>query len=156
MRHYSVEFEQASITTANGDYDLFEFVPATNRSIELCGLILAVTSELGDAQEEQLRIKVIRGHATSGDGTATTPAPLNNGDGASGFTAETVGATIASTGTPVDLHSDAFNVRTGYQFWWPDGFGPTCTVAGSRLVVRMMSTVTDDLNMSGTAYIREI
>jgi hypothetical protein len=154
-RAYSVEFEAQTVATASGDYDLFEFTPADDKPIELVGLVLAVTSELGDAAEEWLRLRVIRGHATTGNGTATTPRPLDEGDGAAGFSAETVGSTIASAGTAINLHSDGFNVRAGYQFWWPDGFGPRCLQTSTLLVVRLMAATLDDVTMSGTAYIRE-
>lgn len=156
-RSYSVEFDAQTIATASGDYDLFEFLPGTNKPIELVGLVLAVTSEVASnvAEDEFIRIRVIRGHTTTGNGTSTTPRPMSPGAAAASFTAEVVGSTIASAGTAVNLHTDAFNIRTGLQFWWPEGFGPE-SAGTALLVVRMTSTVTDDLTMSGTAYLREV
>jgi chitodextrinase len=155
-RPYSVEFEAQTVATASGDVDLFEFDAAAEKPIELVGLFLAVTSEVTTnvGEDEFLRLRVIRGHTTTGNGTSTTPRPLKQTDAAAGFVAETNGATIASAGSAVNLHSDAFNVRTGFQFWWPEGWGPD-TSGASLLVVRLMAAVADDVTMSGTAYILE-
>lgn len=157
-RLYTAEFEAQSVTTANGDYELFELDPADDKPIEVCALFLAVTSELQEAQEEWLRIRVIRGHATDGTGgTSTTPRPLNSIDAAAGFTADTLRTAIASTGSPINLHSDGFNVRAGYQ-WGPvpEGFGWFCSEGDGLLVIRLMAAVTDDVTMSGTVYVREL
>lgn len=157
-RMYSCEFDNAAITAAGGDWDHFELTPADDKPIEICGLYLAVVSEIGEAQEEWIRLRVIRGHTSSGSTpiSSPTPAPLNPTDTAAGFTVECNNSTIASGGTAVNLHSDAFNVRAGFQ-WGPvpEGFGWVCSQANTTIVVRQMSTVADDLNMSGTVYIRE-
>lgn len=155
-RPFSVEFEAVTVTNAGGDADLFEFDAAAEKPIELVGLVLAVTSEVTTnvGEDEYLRLRVIRGHTTTGNGTSATPRPLKATDAAAGFTAKTFGTTIASAGTAVNLHSDAFNVRTGYQFWWPDGFGVD-TSGATLLVVRLMAAPADDVTMSGTAYLLE-
>jgi hypothetical protein len=156
-RLYTVEFEAQTVATASGDVDLFEFDAAAEKPIELFGLFLAVTSEVTTnvGEDEFVRLRIIRGHTTTGNGTSTTPRPLKQTDAAAGFVAETNGASIAAAGTGVNLHSDAFNIRTGFQFWWPEGAEPD-TSGTSLLVVRMMSTLADDVTMSGTAYIREL
>jgi hypothetical protein len=152
---YTVEFENTAITNANGDYDWFEITPADDSPLRVHGIFITQSTEIGDAQEEMLRYKVIRGHATTGNGTATTPAPLNPNDPASSFTAETVASTPATTGTPVDLHSGTFNVRTGLEMWLPPEAQWVVTQAQTMLVVRLMAAVTDDMNMSGTLYVEE-
>ena len=153
-RLYTVEFEAQTIAAASGDYDLFEFDAATDKPIELKSLVLKTTSELQEAQEEWLRIRIIRGHTTSGNGTATTPRPLSPVDTAAGFAAETVGATIASAGTAVNLWSDAFQVRAGYELFRAplEGFWAS---GADLLVVRLMAAVADDVTMTGTAEVVE-
>ncbi len=154
-RVYTVEFEAQTIAAASGDYDLFEIAPASNKPIELVAFELGQTSELGDAAEEQLRLRIIRGHTTTGNGTSATPRPVSPNDSAAGFTAETVGSTIASTGTPINLLSTTFNVRSGYQWGpQPNGMGIWC-VNAELLVIRLMAAVADDLTMSGSATIIE-
>lgn len=156
-RIYTVEFEAQTLATASGDVDLFELDAAAEKPIELVGLFLAVTSEVATnvGEDEFARLRVIRGHTTTGNGTSTTPRPIDPADGAAAFAAEVLGATIASAGTAVNLHSDAWNVRTGYQFWWPEGCGPR-TSGADLLVVRHMAALADDVTISGTAYVREL
>lgn len=155
-RIYSVEFEAQTLAAASGDVDIFEFDAAAGKPIELVGLFLAVTSEVASnvAEDEFARLRIIRGHTTTGNGTSTTPRPLDGADAAAGFAAEVLGATIASAGTAINLHSDAWNVRTGFQFWWPEGCGPRTNEA-DLLVVRHMAALADDVTISGTAYVRE-
>lgn len=154
-RTYTVEFEAQTIATASGDYDLFELDAATDLPIEVVAIELGQSSELGDAQEEQLRLRVIRGHTTTGNGTSTTPRPVSPADAAASFTAKTVGATIASAGTAVNLLSTTMNVRAGYQ-WGPVPFGMGIFTSGSSLlVVRLMAAVADDLTMSGSVTVVE-
>jgi len=154
-RCYTVEFEAQTIAAASGDYDLFEFDATTDKPIELVAVQFGQSSELGDAAEEQLRVRVIRGHTTSSNGTSTTPRPVSPADAAAGFTAETVGSTIASAGTAVNLLSDTFNVRAGFQ-WGPVPHGMGYWTSGADLlVVRLMAAVADDLTLSGTATVIE-
>lgn len=157
-RAYSISFDGVTVTNAGGDTDLFELAPAANKPCRLLGLMLTVSSELGDAAEEVLRIKVMRLPATvtSGNGTGVTPRPMLSSDGASGAACEYNGATVATTsGTAVDLHADGFNVRAGYQFWWTPETAPVI-VNAEAAVVRLTAAVIDDVTMTGTLYFEEI
>lgn len=152
-RIYTVEFEGTAVTA---QVDFFEISPADDKPIEIVGLFLSQSSDVGDAQDELLRYRVIRGHATSGSGgSAPTPRPLNRSDAAAGFASEVLNTTIASTGTPLNLHSDTFNVRAGLQLWLPDGCEWEASQADTTIVVRLMAAPADSLTMSGTLYVRE-
>jgi hypothetical protein len=153
MRGYTVEFENVSVTTANADYDHFEGSPTDERGVKVTVIVLDVLSELGDAQEEHLRLRLIRGHATSGSGGSTaTPRPHDALDSAAGISSwEINNSTIASTGTTVNLLSDGFNVRGGYrQEWDALGFAPLGSQTDVTILLRQLNTVTDDVSMSGT------
>lgn len=152
-RAYSVEFENVAVTAAQ---DLFSFTAATNKPIELVALEFAQNTEVGDAAEEQLRIRVIRGHTTVGSGgTAPTPQPASPGDTAAGFTARVNDTTIASAGTAVNLLSTAWNERVGYA-WGPVPYGMGYWTSGtSLLVVRLLAAPADSVSMSGTATVIE-
>jgi hypothetical protein len=155
-RVYTVEFEAQTIAAASGDYDLFSLDAATDKPIELVEIILGQSSELAEAQEEQLRIRVIRGHTTAGTGGATpTPRPVSAVDAAAGFTARTLDTAIASAGTAINLLSDVWPVRAGYT-WGPrpQGFG-FWTSGADLLVVRLMAAAADDLTASGTITVIE-
>lgn len=141
---------------ATAQQDLFEITPADDRPIEILGLHLSQTTELGDAAEEQLRIAVIRGHTTSGSGgSAPTPQLTDPRDSAAGFTAEVNNTTIASAGTSVTLHEDSWNVRVPYAHYWP----PECAIGADQgnttIVVRLLTTPADSITINGTLYVRE-
>jgi len=152
-RTYTVIFSAVAVSAAQ---DLFEITPADDRPIEILGLSLGQTSDTGDAQDEQLQISIIRGHTTSGSGgTAPTPGALNPLDAAAGFTAEVNNTTVASAGTTVTLHTDAWNVRAGYTVWWPPEARPVATQGNTTIVVRQTAPA-DAITMSGTLYVREL
>lgn len=154
-RTYTVQFDNVSCTAAQ---DLFEITPADDKPVQIVGLFLSQTgvADIGDAAEELLPIQIIRGFTTSGSaGSAPTPAVLNHIDTAAGFTAEVNNTTVATTGTTVTLHSDNFNVRVGYQNWWPEGCEPTASQANTTIVVRLTRAPADAITLSGTLYVRE-
>lgn len=153
---YTVVFDQQTIAAASGDYDLFEIVPVDDRPVELVALFLGNKSEVGDAQDEMLAYAIITDNTTTSNGTATTPRPLDPRDGAAGFTAETVGSTIASGGTAITAHADTFNVRGGLQLILPEMMRPKVDQGDTALYVRLTAAVADDLTLSGTAYLREL
>jgi hypothetical protein len=152
---YTVRFRRIAITTALGDHDFFELTPADDKPIELAAVLLSFSSELGEAQEEWIDWGVVRGNATTGNGTATTPAAMDPRDNAAGFTAKTVSTTPASAGTAVETVSDNFNVRSGLQIWLPEGYRPRVDQADTMMCVRMFTAVADDVVCSGTAWVKE-
>jgi hypothetical protein len=153
---YAVTFTSQTLAAASTDIDLWELTPADDKPVEIVGLVLAITSELGDAADEWGAIQIIRGHSTSGSGGGTaTPAPIDGIDTAAGFTVEDRNTTLASAGTGVTLFADGVNVRAGYQIWFPDGCGPRASQANTTLVVRQSTTWTDDVTASGTLFVRE-
>lgn len=156
-RMYATSFENQTITNANGTVDFFEIAPADDKPCIIHAVFLSQSSDVGDAEEEMLRIKVIRGHSTLGSAGGTdNEIPLNPNDAAAGYVGGIHNTTIASVGTPVDLHAEAFNVRTGWQMIWTPEMRPVVTQAQTTLVVRLMAAVTDDLVMSGTIYVEEL
>ena len=153
-RAYTVEFENVAVTTA---VDLFELRPADDKPIELVALEIAQNTELGDAAEEQLRFRIVRGNTTTGTGGATpTPVPASPGDTAAGFGADTNNTTAASAGTAVNLLSTAFNVRVGYA-WGPVpyGMGFWSSESTGFIVVRLQAAPADSVSLSGTATVIE-
>lgn len=152
-RVYSVSFTEVAVTVA---VDLFELTPADDKPLEVLGLFIGQSSDFGDAQAELLPYRVIRGFTSSGSGGAsTTPRPLQRGDAAAGFTAETCNTTGATTGSTVDLHCDTFNVAAGEKLWLPEGCEWGVSQADTTLVIRLASAPTDSLDLSATLIVRE-
>jgi hypothetical protein len=152
-RVYTVVIDGVAISAAQ---DLLELTPADDKPIELIGYVLGQVSDVGDAQDENRQIKIIRGNTTSGSGgTAPTPQPILPGSAAAGFTAETNNTTVASAGTAVTLHAEVFNVRAGCVQWFPEGARPSASQANTSLRVTMDVTA-DAITFSGTFYVREL
>jgi hypothetical protein len=155
-----VTFEAQTYANASGDYDAFEITPADDKPVALHSLYLSnvgVAADAGDAQEEIVRVAVIRGFTSSGSGgAAPTPSPLGPIDTASGFTAETMNSTVATTGTSVVLHADGWNIRIPYAMVWTPETRPIATQANTTILVRLANTVTDDVTVSGTLYVEEL
>lgn len=158
-RIYTVPFAAATVTAAGGNTDLWELTPADDKPIRIVGLRLGQISEVGDTAEEGLSISIIRLPATvtSGNGGSVTPVPVGDVDAAAGFTAETNGTTVATTsGTAATIEELAWNNRNSpLEVWYPDNrFAPQCRQA-SALVVRMNTTLADDMTFAGTVWVEE-
>lgn len=154
-RVYTVEFSGARVTAR---MDLFEISPADDKPCRLLGLFITQSSDVGDSAEEILRFQIIRGHTTSGSvGTgAPTPRPILPNDAAAGFAAEMLNTTLATGGSPVNLHSEAFNIRSGYGNWWPPECCITVAQPNTCLVVRLQDAPADELFMTSTIYVEEL
>lgn len=157
-RIYTVSVS-VTVTNAGGDCDLLELLPADDKPCYLRGFSLSQTSEVGDAAEEGLRISIIRLPATvtSGNGTSTTGQPLDSADAAAGFTAETFGATVATTsGSAITLAEFGWNIRQSpFDFWFPDVQFCPKVKQGEALVVRQQTTAADDYTGQFTFFIQE-
>lgn len=149
----------ATITAANTDVDLLELLPADDKPCKLRGFAIGNFSEVGDTQEEGIRVTIrhMTATVTSGNGTATTGRPMDSADAAAGFTAETFGATVATTsGTSIILAEYGFNLRgTPWVEWFPDERFCPKAKQGEGLFVRWETTVADDVSATFTAWIEE-
>lgn len=153
-RVYSVNFENVAVTE---DQDFFEISPAANKPVRLLGLFLSQSTEVKDAEEEMLRVQILRGHSTGGSGgSSQTPVPIDPGDPAAGFAAEVNNTTIASAGTALILHSETFNIRTGLAMFWTPETAPKANQGNTTIVVRLMADPGDSVTMGGTLYVEEL
>lgn len=162
-RFYAVQFENVSVSLAQ---DLWDIVPATDKPILLHGFTLSNvggTADAGDAQEELLRLQIIRGLATVGSGgssaaASTNISPLNPGDPASSFTARINDTTVAvvGAGTTVNLFADGWNVRIPYQMFFTPECRLACSATQTRMVIRLVGAPADAIAVSGTAFIEEL
>ena len=158
MRVYTVEFENVAVAAAQ---DLFEISPGDDVPVRLLQLELHnVGPDVGDTEEEMLRLKVIRGNATSGSGgSAAAENPIDSTDAAATFASEVNNTTEASAGTEVDLWSGGWNVRVPFEKTWllfPDAdTRPRCDQGDGLIVVRLMEAPGDSVTMSGTLTVAE-
>lgn len=156
-RRYAVTFTGQTIAAASGDYDLICISPADDKPCRLLGVWLGVSSELGDAAEEILRVDIIRGHTTpsSAGVGAFTPLTLDASGAAAGASVRIADSTIASGGTAVTLWALTFNVRAGLEWIPTPEMVPEVSQGNTTLVVRLMAAVADDLTMAATFIFEE-
>jgi hypothetical protein len=150
MRPYAVTLV-GTLTAAGTDTDLVYIAPADDGRVDIVGFSVDITSEIAEAQEEWLQLKIIRGHSTVGSGGATaTPRPLDPGGAAASATVRTNDTTPASAGTAVDLWAGGCNVRVGREVVWIPEMWRGCRQTESSIVLRMTSTLADDVTANVT------
>ena len=151
-RYYSCEFENVSVSVAQ---EFFSFVAADDKPIEIVSGLITQHSDMGEAEEEGLRLSIRRGFDTTpSSGAIITPRPLNPNGSAAGFGCDVNSTLLAAGGSHVVLHQDLFYTRTGWFFTSPPEGGIKHT-QGGWLVVRLDLAPADALSMSGTFIIRE-
>ncbi len=160
-RIYAVPYN-GTITAAGGDTDLLSLQPADDKPVKLRGFRLAQYTEVGDGQEEGLRVTVRRMSATftvgsGGSAVSSATPPSDSADTAWGFTARCNDTTVATTsGTNLVLEELGWNVRnTPCDFWYPDvQFCPKAK-QGEALVIRLETTLADDISGALTFWVEE-
>jgi hypothetical protein len=158
-RIYTAVFN-GTITAAGGDSDLISIQPADDKPIKLRGFRLSQTSEVGDAQEEGARITVKRLPATlsiGSGGAAVTPTPMDSANVACGATVRCNDTSVAtSTGNVVVLEEIGWNVRNSpCDFWYPDADYAPKVKQGEGLIVRLETTLADDITACLTFWLEE-
>ena len=134
-RMYSVAVNAVSVSAAQ---DLFEIRPADDKPCVLHALFIGQYSDAGDAQDELLSLRIVRGFTSTGSGGSTpTPTPMNPSDAAAGFSADT------------------FNVRAGYQMIWTPEMRPQVGQGNTSLVVRITAPA-DAVTLNATIYLEEL
>lgn len=152
-RIYTIPIAPAALTAAQ---DLWAIVSNTNRSTRLAGIHLFQTSDLGDAAEEVLRVRIRSGQTSAGSGgSAPTPTPCDASDSGAGFTARINDTTQASAGTII-VHAElGWNIRVDRDWWLPPGF--TFKFDGARRwTVELPAAPADSLTIGGTLWVEEI
>ncbi len=153
---YSAPMDALAFTTAT---DVFEITPAADRPIKIFGIQLGQTTDLGDTQEEVLRIGVYRDVTAGSTGTALTEVALTNAAGAGTVQTAVVAnrGTASTGGTLIDIIP--WNIRIPL-FYFPI---PELRVKFSNLAAegpvssyRLMSAPTDSITISGAIYWTEI
>lgn len=134
--------------------DLIELDAATDHPIEVIGWNIGQHTDLGDAQEEEMRMLWVRGNTSSGTGgSAVTPRPLDDGDTVS-FTCEAGNVTTAASGGTAVEWEWPFNIRLGSDVWLPDGCG-LWTRGSNLLVIRFKAAPADSISFSGQIWVKE-
>jgi hypothetical protein len=155
-RFYSVPFSATSVSAA---VDVFEVLAATAKPFKLHEVVIAQSSDYGDAQAEGLSVLIKRatGSYTSGSGGSTvTPAKHLTNDAAAGPTAEVNNTTQASAGSGAltTLRAEAFNVQAGYQYLPPPE--QRFDFLAAEACVVSITAPADAITLSGTLVFEEM
>lgn len=161
-RMYRVPYT-GTLSNAGGDSDLLSLQPADDKPVRLVGWILGQSTEVGDAQEENLRITVRHMTATvtiGSGGSSVTPVANRPGTAdvvAAGFTARCNDTTVATTsGTSTVMEELGWNIRSSpWERWIPEELRPIA-MQGEVLIVRMESTPADDITGELVFFVEEL
>ena len=153
-RIYSAQFEDVNVTVAQ---DLFSLLVGDDEPIILLACTISQRSDLGDAEEEGLLIQIIRGWGTVGSvGTAPTPRALDQRIGAATTTVRANDTTEASSGTPLDMHSEVWNIRMPWIYLPVPETRIRVDQADDIISVSLITAPSDVLVVSGTIYWEEL
>lgn len=149
---YSANVAAVAVSAAQ---DVFEIVAPSDAVVVIHEVYISQTSDYGDAAAEGLQVKAIKNYSTSGSGGSTpTPTPLQSGFAAAGSTVEANNTTQASTGTPLTLVADSFNVQIGYQ--WRATPETRIVLSPSQRLVWTLSAPADAVTLNATMIFEEI
>lgn len=154
---YTGIFDSVAVTVQQ---DFFELLAPADCTVIIRHIELTQSTEFGDAQEEDLIIRLKRGvgTVTSGSGgTAPTLAKQQSGFAAAGSTLEANNTTkmATGTGTITQLWSSSWNVRAPW-IWLPTPEFTGVLSPSERLTVELASTPVDSITMNGTIVIEEL
>lgn len=153
MLLYSVTFDNVSVTAAT---DLFHLTVTADSPVELFGMTVSQvgTADVGDAQEELLRIGLHRAVTGGSGGTAATENAWTNARNPTAATAILTNNTTASTsGTLLEIIP--FNVRIPLM-WFPiPELRPWFDSSDDPVAMRLLGAPADAITLSGTIWWRE-
>jgi hypothetical protein len=160
-RIYAIPYT-GTITAAGTDTDLLSLQPADDKPVKLRGVLLSQISETGDTQEEGLRLTLRRLAATFTVGTggtlitAATPTH-DSADPVWGFVARCNDTTVATTSGLNDIKVEVgwLNRQSPYELWFPDERFGLKVKQGEGLIVRLETTLLDDMTGCFTFWVEE-
>jgi hypothetical protein len=150
-RPFTAEFNAISVTAAQ---DLLEVNAPSDASLVVTGAGISQSSDFGDAAAEGLPVRLARVGGTAGSGgAAVTATPMGVGQAAFGGTCERNNTT--QVGTPVDLHSESWNVQAPW-YYQPAEIQMHEVPPSGGIVLQLESAPADALTMSGWISFVEI
>ncbi len=152
----SVNVAQFNGVAITAQQDLFEINAPAAKAVRLLMVKLTQTTEVGDAQEENLSVLFKRGQTTSGTG-GTNPTVINlHGETAGTAVVDANNTTKATGGTILTFDTDVWYERAPF-LWVPPTEKLTPVIpAGVRMTVELATTPADSITANGTIYWEEI
>lgn len=149
-----------AFTAVTAQVDFFEITAAAEKPCKIHEIYLANGTEVGDAQEEQLTMKLKRanGSVTSGSGgSAPTPVGVDPRDTSPGVAAEVLNTTklVVGSGTITDERPYSWNVRTEFHKIFTPETRPMI-VGGEKKVLELLTTPADSITIGGYVLVEEL
>lgn len=156
-RMYHGQVSAVAVTAAQ---DIFELLAPSDAVLVVHSWTVFQTSDVGDAQEELLRLETVRGvgAVTSGSGGSTvTTQPLEDGDVATGATLEANNTTrmVAGSGSLDTLEQYGWNVRIPQQQIYTPETRPVIS-PGNRWTLALPAGPADSLTVTAMVTFAEI
>lgn len=150
-RQYTVSFSQVAVSAAE---DLFQITGGAGRTLRVTRAVVGATdTSLPTAQMLSFEAAFLPATVTPGSGgTSPTAAKADPGDGAPAFTAYANNTTPASTsGSQVKLYEEGVHIYNGLD----RDFGDPVIGPGEAFVLRLLSTPSGTVHLSGTLWVEE-
>ena len=160
MSIVSARFEAVAVSVVQ---DIFSLGSPTSGIGVLHSISVSQNTDVGDSAEEILIVRIVTGNTTVGSGgTAPTAVPRELGNTPT-VTVRANDTTEVSVGTAAIHHSDAFNIRVGWQYIptpeeriiWNELIAGTTTFLAVQLITAP-TVGNSSIDMSATATWDEI
>jgi len=149
---YSAPIDALAFTTAT---DVFEVTVATDRPVVVHQMRLCQTTDLGDAQEEVLRIGLYRGVTAGSTGTSLTEVAYDQADNPAVTAAVVANRGTASTGgTLIDMIG--WNIRIPLNEIWTPELRPRIDAGEDPFSFRLLAAPADSVTVSGCLIWEEV
>jgi len=153
-RCYTVNLTPTAFTVAA---DLVALVAADDIPIKIRAIRVWQTSDVGDAQAENLTINIVRGNTTAGSGGAAgTQGPADPKDAAASFTSRVGDTTAASAGTAVTVYSTGWPVSGALEVIFPENEMRRTDQGVGFLVLRLGGAPADSLTIGASVDVWEV
>ena len=151
MGTYSAPMDALAFTTAT---DVFEITAAAGARIRIHEIDLCQTTDLGDAQEEVLRIGLYRGVTAGATGTALTEQPYEDSNDGAATAAVVANRGTASTGGTL-LQIIGWNIRIPLEKIWTPETRPVAELS-TVMTFKLLAAPTDSITVSGALIWEEL
>lgn len=150
-RIYTASFTNIAVSAIQ---DIWELNAPADAVVVIHAIVVAQTSDYGDAQAEGLSLELSRSTGTTGSGgSAVTPVAHQSGDPAFGGTVARNNTTQALTTTVI--YADAFNIQGGW-IYQPAPEARIVLSPSARVVLELPAAPTDEITMTSSIVFEEI
>lgn len=153
-RVYSASFSGVAVSALQ---DFFSLLVADDEPIKILGCTISQSSDYGDAEEEGLRIAIIRGWGTVGSGgSAPTARALSSKEGAASASVRANDTTEASAGTDLVMYEEVWNIRMPWIYMPVPEARIRVDQTDDIVSITLLDAPTDALTVSGTITWEEL